>query len=81
VTGFACVEEEFADAWMGKQVMPWHIEDAAKERGANYIHGGRFNRFAIRDGQLITGQQQFSGARVTELVIAALGRGDDTVER
>lgn len=76
MTGFANVEEEFADEWVGKQVMPWHIEDAAKERGANYIQGGRFSRFAVRDGQLITGQQQFSGAKVAELVIEALGRRD-----
>jgi len=29
--------------------------------------------FAIRDGHLITGQQQFSGAAAAELVIEALG--------
>jgi putative intracellular protease/amidase len=33
--GFANVEEQFADEWVGKQVMPWRIEDAGKERGAN----------------------------------------------
>ena len=33
MTGFANVEEQFADEWVGKQVMPWRIEDAAKERG------------------------------------------------
>jgi putative intracellular protease/amidase len=79
MTGFANVEEEYADAWVGKQVMPWHIEDAAKERGANYIEAGLFKAFAVRDGHLITGQQQYSGAKVAELVIAALGRSDDTV--
>jgi putative intracellular protease/amidase len=73
MTGFANVEEEFADNWVGKQVMPWHIEDAAKERGANYIQGGRFKPFAVRDGRLITGQQQYSGAEVARLVIDALG--------
>jgi putative intracellular protease/amidase len=73
MTGFANVEEEYADAWVGKQVMPWHVEDAAKERGANYIQGGRFKPFAVRDGRLITGQQQYSGAEVAKLVIEALG--------
>jgi putative intracellular protease/amidase len=73
MTGFANVEEEFADNWVGKQVMPWHIEDAAKERGANYIQGGRFKAFAVRDGRLITGQQQYSGAEVAKLVIEAVG--------
>jgi putative intracellular protease/amidase len=73
MTGFANVEEEFADNWVGKQVMPWHIEDAAAERGANYIQAGRFKAFAVRDGRLITGQQQYSGAEVAQLVIETVG--------
>jgi putative intracellular protease/amidase len=73
MTGFANVEEDFADEYVGTQVMPWHIEDAAKERGANYIQAGRFKPFAVRDGRLITGQQQYSGAEVARLVIEALG--------
>ena len=73
MTGFANVEEEFADEYVGEQVMPWHIEDAAKERGANYIQAGRFKPFAVRDGRLITGQQQYSGAEVATFVIEALG--------
>lgn len=73
MTGFANVEEEYADRYVGTQVMPWHIEDAAKERGANYIQAGRFKPFAVRDGHLITGQQQYSGAEVAKLVIEALG--------
>jgi putative intracellular protease/amidase len=73
MTGFANVEEDFADEWVGKQVMPWRIEDAARERGANYVQGGRFKPFAVRDGRLITGQQQYSGAEVARLVIEAVG--------
>jgi putative intracellular protease/amidase len=73
MTGFANVEEDFADAVVGQRVMPWRIEDAARERGANYIQGGRFKAFAVRDGRLITGQQQYSGAKTAELVIEALG--------
>jgi putative intracellular protease/amidase len=73
MTGFANVEEDFADAYVGKQVMPWRIEDAAKERGANYVQGGRFKAFAVQDGRLITGQQQYSGRKVAQMVIAALG--------
>jgi putative intracellular protease/amidase len=73
MTGFANVEEQFADEWVGAQVMPWHIEDAAKERGANYVQGGRFKAFAVRDGRLITGQQQYSGGEVARRVIEALG--------
>jgi putative intracellular protease/amidase len=73
MTGFANVEEAFVDDYVGRKVMPWHIEDAAKERGANYIQGGRFKAFAVRDGRLITGQQQYSGAEVARNVIEALG--------
>jgi putative intracellular protease/amidase len=73
ITGFANVEEEFADGYVGRQVMPWRIEDAARARGANYVQGGRFKPFAVRDGRLITGQQQYSGAATAKLVIAALG--------
>jgi putative intracellular protease/amidase len=73
MTGFANVEEEFGDQYVGKKMMPWHIEDAARERGANYIQGGRFKAFAVRDGRLITGQQQYSGGEVAREVIEALG--------
>jgi putative intracellular protease/amidase len=74
MTGFANVEEDFADQVVGTQVMPWRIEDAARERGANYVQRGLWKRFAVRDGRLITGQQQYSGGKVAELVIEALGR-------
>jgi putative intracellular protease/amidase len=73
MTGFADVEEEAADAVVGQKVMPWHIEDAAKERGANYVQGGLWRAFAVQDGALITGQQQYSGREVAKLVIEALG--------
>jgi putative intracellular protease/amidase len=53
--------------------MPWRIEDAARERGANYIQGGLFKPFVVRDGRLITGQQQYSGRKVAQLVISTLG--------
>jgi hypothetical protein len=51
--------------------MPWHIEDAARERRANYIQGGRFKAFAVRDGRLITGQQQPSGAATARMAVRA----------
>jgi putative intracellular protease/amidase len=82
VTGFPNVEEDFADnaVWdMGalardQHVMPWRIEDALKELGANYIQAGLFKPFAVRDGNLLTGQQNFSGAEVARLLLDALGR-------
>lgn len=81
VTGFANVEEDFADAavWEmgalphGTPLMPWRIEDELRALGANYVQAGRWRSFAIRDGNLITGQQNFSGAETARLVIAALG--------
>jgi putative intracellular protease/amidase len=73
VTGFANVEEEFSDMFVGQKVMPWRVEDVLMERGANYVQGGLFKAFAVRDGRLITGQQQYSGRKVAQMVIEALG--------
>jgi putative intracellular protease/amidase len=73
VTGFSNVEEDFSDRFVGQKVMPWRVEDVLKERGANYINGGLFKAFAVRDGRLITGQQQYSGRKVAQIVIEALG--------
>lgn len=74
LTGFSNGEEAVADEIVGQRVMPWRIEDAARERGANYVQGGLWKAFAVRDGRLITGQQQYSGAATARLVIEALGR-------
>jgi putative intracellular protease/amidase len=81
VTGFANVEEDFADnaVWSmnllarDKHVMPWRIEDELNKLGANYVQAGLWRGFAIRDGNLVTGQQNFSGSETAEAVIAALG--------
>lgn len=73
MTGFANVEEDEADRIVGQRVMPWRIEDAARERGASYVQGGCWRAFAVRDGRLITGQQQYSGAATARLVIEVLG--------
>jgi putative intracellular protease/amidase len=82
VTGFANVEEDFADqaVWnfgllpRDKHVMPWRIEDRLKSLGANYVRAGLWRAFAVRDGNLVTGQQNFSGAETARLVVEALGR-------
>jgi putative intracellular protease/amidase len=73
VTGFANVEEDFNDRVIGTRLMPWRLEDALKERGATYVQAGLFKPFAIYDGRVITGQQQYSGRKVAQLVIEALG--------
>lgn len=41
--------------------------------GANDVQAGAWRGFAIRDGNLVTGQQNFSGEETARLVIAALG--------
>ena len=58
----------------GEHVMPWRVEDALKALGANYIQAGAFKPFAIRDGNLVTGQQNFSGAETARHVLEAVGR-------
>ena len=82
VTGFANVEEDFADnaVWTygllprDTRVMPWRIEDRLKGLGANFIQAGLWRSFAVRDGNLITGQQNFSGEETARAVVSALGR-------
>ena len=81
VTGFANVEEDFAEnaVWSAnllprdKHVTPWRIEDELKKLGANYIQVGLWRGFAVRDGNLITGQQNFSGTETAVAVVNALG--------
>jgi putative intracellular protease/amidase len=65
LTGFSNAEEDFSDTFVGNKVMPFRIEDELNNRGANYIQGGLFKAFAVRDGRLITGQQQYSARTVT----------------
>lgn len=81
VTGFANAEEDFADeaVWSmgllprGTRIMPWRIEDEMRALGANFIHAGMWRGFAVRDGNLITGQQNFSGRETAEALVQALG--------
>lgn len=82
LTGFSNLEEDFSDnaVWSynllsrDKHVMPWRIEDELKKLGANYMQAGLWRGFAVRDGNLITGQQNFSGSETADLVIRALGQ-------
>jgi putative intracellular protease/amidase len=73
-TGFANSEEQFADDFVGRRIQPFWIEDEARKlEDTNFIVQGRFRAHAVRDGNLITGQQQYSGAAAARLMIAALG--------
>jgi putative intracellular protease/amidase len=73
-TGFANSEEQFADDYVGRRIQPFWIEDEARKlENTNFIVQGRFKPHAVREGNLITGQQQYSGAAAARLMIEALG--------
>ncbi len=74
-TGFATSEEKFADGFVGTRIQPFWIEDEARAiEGTNFVVDQMFRSFAVRDGLLVTGQQQYSGAAAARLVLEALGR-------
>jgi putative intracellular protease/amidase len=74
-TGFANSEEQFADSFIGRRIQPfWIEEEARKMANTNFVVDQRFREFAVRDGRLITGQQQYSGAAAARLVVEAIGR-------
>lgn len=73
-TGFANSEEDYADDFVKQQMQPFRIENEAKKiPGTNFIVAGRFKAHAVRDGNLITGQQQYSAKAVARMMIEALG--------
>jgi len=72
MTGFANSEEDYADHAVGMKLMPFRIEDEARALGANFSAVDAFQPHAIRDENLIMGQQQHSGGEVARLVIEAL---------
>jgi putative intracellular protease/amidase len=73
-TGFANSEEDFADDYVGQRIQPFRIEDEARKlAGTNFIVASRFKPHAVRDGNLITGQQQYSGTAAARLIVQALG--------
>ncbi|MDO3426654.1 type 1 glutamine amidotransferase domain-containing protein [Chryseobacterium sp. APV1] len=74
-TGFADAEEEFADQAVRMKIQPYRIEEEAKKlQETTFKVAAPFSSYAIQDGNLITGQQQNSGAAVAELVVELLNR-------
>ena len=81
VTGFANIEEDAAvqavrdigALTQDQHVMPWRIEDTLKGLGADFIQAGLWKGFAVRDANLITGQQNFSGGEVAKLMLETIG--------
>lgn len=72
-TGFANSEEEYAEHAVGQKIQPFWIEtEARKLPDTHFQTKGAMEEFAIRDGNLITGQQQVSSGAAAREVIAAL---------
>lgn len=76
ITGFANSEEDYVDQVVGQTVMPFRIEDEATKLGARFVTQPAFSPNAVRDGHLITGQQQNSGAETARLVLSVLSNGN-----
>ncbi|BEV02669.1 type 1 glutamine amidotransferase domain-containing protein [Chryseobacterium gambrini] len=74
-TGFADAEEEFADQAVGMKIQPYRIEEEARKlQETTFKVAAPFSSYAIQDGNLITGQQQNSGAAAAELVVELLSK-------
>lgn len=72
-TGFANAEEAYADKAVGQKIQPYWIEEEAnKIEGTTFKVAAPFSSYVIQDGNLITGQQQNSGAAAARLVVEAL---------
>ncbi|QYK07025.1 type 1 glutamine amidotransferase domain-containing protein [Shewanella zhangzhouensis] len=80
VTGFTNEEESHSDAavWemgalpKGVSLMPWRIEDDLSLLGAEFVKADPWNSHAVKDGNLITGQQNMSGLQTAQLIIESL---------
>ncbi len=72
-TGFADAEEQFADQAVGQRIQPYWIEmEARKLENTTFKVAAPFSSYAIADGNLITGQQQNSGAAAARLLVKQL---------
>ena len=74
-TGFADAEEDYADQAVGMKIQPYRIEEEARKLlNTTFKVATPFASYAILDGNLITGQQQNSGAAAAELVVELLSK-------
>ncbi|MGB7418482.1 MAG: DJ-1/PfpI family protein, partial [Erythrobacter sp.] len=72
-TGFANSEEEYSESAAGQKIQPFWIENEARKiSGTNFVVKEALAEHAIRDGNLITGQQQNSSAAAAREVVAFL---------
>lgn len=72
-TGFADSEEDIINKMFGMTVNDYTIEtEARKNPNTKFEVAGPLEPFAVRDGRLITAQQQHSSFLASQLVIEAL---------
>jgi putative intracellular protease/amidase len=72
-TGYPDSEEQMMDAALGTKVNAYTIETEAKKNpNTTFESAAPLAPFAIRDGQIITGQQQHSTRLFADLLIEAL---------
>ena len=72
-TGFANAEEEYGDKVAGQKIQPYWIEEEARKlTNTTFKVAAPSSSYAIEDGNLITGQQQNSGAAAARLVVQQL---------
>jgi len=75
-TGFANAEEDYVESAVGRRIQPFRIEDEARKAdGSNFVVGPAFAPFTVRDGNLVTGQQQNSGVAAAREIVAMLDAG------
>jgi putative intracellular protease/amidase len=60
------------DAYRDPRDASGYSKDEARKLGAKFVTATAFQPFAVRDGNLITGQQQHSGHEVARLVLESL---------
>lgn len=74
-TGFANAEEDYADQAVGQKIQPYRIEEEARKISeTSFKVADAFSSYAIADGNLITGQQQNSGAATARMVVDLLNK-------
>jgi putative intracellular protease/amidase len=69
VAGFSNEEEEAVGL---TSVVPFALETRLRELGGRYERGPKWGSFAVRDGNLVTGQNPQSSADVARETLAAL---------
>lgn len=69
VAGFTDSEERAVGL---ENAVPFLLETRLRELGANYASGPDFEPFALRDGDLVTGQNPASAGKTADLVLEAV---------